>query len=99
MNLTQPSQAVGAIPSSASRLCDRTEAAGLLERQTSPGNRREVTLRLSADGHRWLESFTDIRWRDFEQVLGQMDPHAQDALLSGVRDVAAKVIQPRNRRA
>lgn len=85
MNLTQLSQAVGAIPSSASRLCDRLEAAGLLERQTSSGSRREVALRLTAEGRHRLEAFAEARRRDFAEVLDQMSPQSREALLAGLR--------------
>ena len=84
MNLTQLAQAVGAIPSSASRLCDRLEAAGLIERNVSAGSRREITLRLSAEGNRRLEAFAQIRRDDFEVVLNQMSGPARRALLKGL---------------
>src|SRR5437870_1969274 len=38
---------LGAIPSSASRLCDRLEAAGLVVRRAGLADRREVSLELT----------------------------------------------------
>lgn len=102
MNLTQLSRAVGAIPSSASRLCDRLEAAGLVERQTSTGSRREITLRLSSEGHRRLDSFAQVRRDDFEAVLAHMSGPARRALLKGLTafsDSAAQVAESRNKLA
>ncbi|XAS75098.1 MarR family transcriptional regulator [Dermatophilaceae bacterium Sec6.4] len=96
MNLTQLSRAVGAIPSSASRLCDRLEAAGLLERQVSADSRREVTLRLSVVGRHRLEAFAETRRRDFAQVLDRMSPQSRDALVAGLRgfgEASAEVAQ------
>lgn len=85
LNLTQLAHAVGAIPSSASRLCDRLEAAGLIVRKTSAGSRREVTVRLSEEGQRRLDAFADTRRSDFAEVLSRMSPHSQAALLDGLR--------------
>jgi DNA-binding MarR family transcriptional regulator len=55
LNLSQLAEALGALPSSASRLCDRLEAAGLLTRDTGRASRRAVSLRLTADGEALLE--------------------------------------------
>lgn len=95
MNLTQLSRAVGAIPSSASRLCDRLEAAGLVERQVSAGSRREITLRLSAEGRRRLDAFAQIRRDDFEGVLDQMSGPARRALLKGLAAFSEAAARPR----
>ncbi|MFC4463388.1 MarR family winged helix-turn-helix transcriptional regulator [Streptomyces xiangluensis] len=43
----------------ASRLCDRLEAAGLLQRNVQPGDRREVQLVVTAHGRRFLAEVTD----------------------------------------
>src|ERR1700753_1025113 len=50
LNLSQLAAALGALPSSASRLCDRLEAAGLLTRDTGRGRRRALRLRVTPDG-------------------------------------------------
>lgn len=86
MNLTALARELGAIASSASRLCDRLEAAGLLDRQLSPDNRREVVLRVSAQGRRRLDAFATVRRADFQEVLARMSPDARAALVSGLRD-------------
>lgn len=102
MNLTQLSRAVGAIPSSASRLCDRLEAAGLVERRTSAGSRREITLALSVEGQRRLDAFAQVRRDDFESVLDGMSGPARRALLKGLTafsDSAAQVAQSREKQA
>lgn len=102
MNLTQLSRAVGAIPSSATRLCDRLEAAGLVERQTSAGSRREITLRLSNEGRRRLDAFDQIRSDDFETVLNRMNGPARRALLKGLAafsDAAAQAGELRDQGA
>ena len=44
----------------ASRLCDRLEAAGLLRRCVQPDNRREVRLETTAQGDRFLAELTRL---------------------------------------
>ncbi|SDN56210.1 MarR family winged helix-turn-helix transcriptional regulator [Allokutzneria albata] len=75
---------LGAIPSSASRLCDRLQAAGLLARTTGSTDRREVSLRLTKDGQRLLEELRLTRREELAGVLGAMNPQARDALLAGL---------------
>ncbi|WP_186526269.1 MarR family transcriptional regulator [Leekyejoonella antrihumi] len=102
MNLTQLARAVRTIPSSASRLCDRLEAAGLVERETSVGSRREITLRLTVEGRHRLDSFARIRREDFASVLEEMSVPARRALLKGLTafsEATAHNREPRNREA
>lgn len=96
MNLTALARKLGAIPSSASRLCDRLEAAGLLTREISVGSRREVTLSVSSEGRRRLEGFAAVRREDFAAVLEQMTPAARASLVDGLRqfgEAAAQVLE------
>ena len=93
MNLTRLAQATGAIPSSASRLCDRLEAAGLIERETSAGSRREVSLSLSSEGRRRLDAFAATRREDIDEVLRRMSPAGQQALLGGLQEFSDAAVQ------
>src|SRR3712207_7838447 len=43
-NMNRLAEALDVVPSSASRLCDRLEATGLLRRLVDPHDRREVRL-------------------------------------------------------
>lgn len=96
MNLTALAGRLGAIPSSASRLCDRLVAAGLLDREISAVNRREVMLSVSGEGRHRLEAFASDRRRDFARVLELMSPEARASLLEGLRqfgDAADEVLE------
>lgn len=84
-NLSALAEEIGAIPSSASRLCDRLEASGMIVREVSSTNRREVRLDLTREGRRRLESFDHARREDFREVLELMDPEARAQLLDGLR--------------
>ncbi|MFH8801845.1 MarR family winged helix-turn-helix transcriptional regulator [Streptomyces sp. NPDC017936] len=84
LNLTTLAEQLGVGLPTASRLCDRLEAAGLLERTVQPRNRREVQLVLTAYGHRLLTDVTDRRVRRLAAVLEGMTPGQRTALEHGL---------------
>lgn len=92
MNVTGLARAVGIIASSASRLCDRLEAAGLLQRSANPDRRREITVSLSTEGRRRLQSFAEARRDDFAPILARMSTAGRAALLQGLTEFAAEAI-------
>ncbi|MFD9445577.1 MarR family winged helix-turn-helix transcriptional regulator [Streptomyces sp. NPDC060006] len=69
---------------STSRLCDRLQAAGLVERAVSPANRREVRLHLSSRGHTFLVGLRARREEALRAVLDQMPAVKRTALLEGL---------------
>ncbi|MFF2200003.1 MarR family winged helix-turn-helix transcriptional regulator [Streptomyces sp. NPDC058145] len=69
----------------ASRLCDRLEAAGLLERELHPHRRREVQLRLTVQGRRVLADVARRRTQALAGVLAAMAPAERSALVRGMR--------------
>lgn len=75
--------------SSASRLVDRVAAAGLLDRRQSETSRREVTLRVTPRGKRLLRRHEAARRAVFADALREISPGEADALLVGLRAVAA----------
>ncbi|WP_434599518.1 MarR family winged helix-turn-helix transcriptional regulator [Streptomyces sp. A5-4] len=84
VNLRTLGDALGSRPSSVSRLCDRLEAAGLLERYPSSTSRREIEVRLSRRGGTLLEEFRTFRVREVESVLQEMTPSKLAALAEGI---------------
>jgi DNA-binding MarR family transcriptional regulator len=84
LNLSQLAEVLGALPSSASRLCDRLEAAGLLTRDTGRASRRAVSLRLTADGEALLEQARQHRQEQIAQVLDVMPPAGRTELADGL---------------
>lgn len=83
----------------ASRLCDRLEAAGLLERVLHPHKRREVRLLLTRQGHRLLDEVAVRRARALAIVLGAMEPAEREALGQGLQGfLAAQAAQDRGAR-
>jgi DNA-binding MarR family transcriptional regulator len=84
LNLSQLAEALGALPSSASRLCDRLEAAGLLTRDAGRANRRAVSLRLTADGEALLDQARRNRRDQIARVLESMTPAGRAELAEGL---------------
>ena len=83
INLSGLAAQLGALASSASRLCDRLEAAGFLHRV--PGtSRRAVMLRLSPEGRDLLDRLRRERREDLSRVLARMPPAARTALAIGL---------------
>ena len=88
INLSGLAAQLGALVSSASRLCDRLEAAGFLHRV--PGtSRRAVLLRLSPEGRDLLDRLRRQRREDLSRVLARMPPAARTALATGLAQFRA----------
>ena len=88
INLSGLAVQLGALASSASRLCDRLEAAGFLHRV--PGtSRRAVMLRLSPEGRDLLDRLRRQRREDLSRVLARMPPAARTALATGLAQFRA----------
>lgn len=85
-NMNRLAEALDVVPSSASRLCDRLEATGLLRRVPDPRDRREVRLTLTAAALRLLDELRGRRRAALAQVLDRMAPGEQQEL---VRALAA----------
>jgi DNA-binding MarR family transcriptional regulator len=83
INLSGLATQLGALVSSASRLCDRLEAAGFLHR-VHGSSRRAVILRLSPEGRALLDRLRRQRREDLTRVLARMPPAARTALATGL---------------
>ncbi|MFJ5531897.1 MarR family winged helix-turn-helix transcriptional regulator [Streptomyces sp. NPDC093261] len=95
LNLTALAETLGIALPAASRLCDRLEAAGLLERVNHPRNRRELQLRVTAHGRRALTEVAERRSASLADVLAAMTPAQRAALEHGLHAFrAARAAQP-----
>ncbi|HEU5107827.1 MAG TPA: MarR family transcriptional regulator, partial [Micromonosporaceae bacterium] len=68
VNLRRLAEALNMILSSASRLCDRLVAAGLIDREPSRSDRREIVLSLTPTGVRLLAELRAERRRRLAEV-------------------------------
>lgn len=85
MNLRALGEVLGAAPSSVSRLCDRLEAVGFVERHPSAVSRRELELRLTGEGRTYLVDLRAQRERVLSTTIEAMTPQARVALAEGLR--------------
>lgn len=85
LNLTALAEGMEIGLPTASRLCDRLEAAGLVERGLHPRRRREVQLNLTGHGRQVLEEVASNRSRALAAVLAAMHPTEREALGRGMR--------------
>jgi DNA-binding MarR family transcriptional regulator len=90
MNLTSLAEELGAIPSSATRLCDRLVAADLILRTPGVTDRREVVLTLTASGKRIVRQVRDFRREGLRDNLGSLTARERRELLSGLQALAAR---------
>jgi DNA-binding MarR family transcriptional regulator len=75
--------------SSASRLCDRLVASGMVERVPGRADRREIALYLTPSSRALLGELRLIRRRTLATVLEKMSTTGRAALLRGLTEFAA----------
>ncbi|MFD5975402.1 MarR family winged helix-turn-helix transcriptional regulator [Streptomyces bacillaris] len=92
INLRQLGAELDAAPSSVSRLCDRLEALGFVRRSSSPASRREVELRLTAQGRAHLDRLRARREERLAAVLARVTPASRARLMEAVEVVRAALV-------
>jgi len=86
LNLRALADLLGSTPPLVSRLCDRLEAVGFLERLPSSRSRRELVLRLSDRGRAYLRDLRARRRESLQAALLKLSPEARSALATGLRE-------------
>jgi DNA-binding MarR family transcriptional regulator len=84
INLRTLAELLGSTPPSVSRLCDRLEALGYVQRAASPVSRRELELRLTTHGRTYLRNLRAKRQDALQTVIAEMTPAERKALLAGL---------------
>ncbi|KXK59046.1 transcriptional regulator [Micromonospora rosaria] len=84
LNVNRLAVLLDVVPSSASRLCDRLEATGLLRRVADPRDRREVRLVLTTAAEDLLREVKERRYRAVQVVLDRMPGRVQHELLGAL---------------
>ncbi|MEU1665457.1 MarR family transcriptional regulator [Streptomyces sparsogenes] len=85
INLRTLGELLGSAPSSVSRLCDRLQALGFVERAPSPVSRRELEIRLTSHGKAYLLELRARREEVLLAAIATMNPTARKALLEGLK--------------
>jgi DNA-binding MarR family transcriptional regulator len=89
INLRTLADALGSTPPSTSRLCDRLQAVGFVERRAATASRRELELYLSRRGRAFLTGLRVRRESALQSVLEQMPAARRSALLRGLEAFCA----------
>ena len=87
-NLGAIAAGLGVHPSNATRVCERLVVAGLLHRSDDPGDRRNLVLRLTADGQTLVDTMNENRRAAIEQILSDMPPAHRRGLTMKLRAFA-----------
>ena len=88
-NMSRLAEALDVVPSSASRLCDRLEATGLLRRVPDPRDRREVRLMLTGSARRLLDELQERRRAGLAAVLERMPAGSRQELVRALQAFSA----------
>ncbi|MFD6289745.1 MarR family winged helix-turn-helix transcriptional regulator [Streptomyces sp. NPDC060205] len=83
---------LAAAPPSVSRLCDRLQAIGFLERLPCPVSGREVTIRLTAAGRAHLRHVREQRETMLRQAMDAMSDAERHALAEGLAALHAQLL-------
>lgn len=94
VNLSRLAEVVGASAPTASRLCDRLEAAGYLRRDRAAVDRREIGLTLTKQGETTLVALFERRARSIYEILRWVPAEQREDLLAGLRAFAAAASRP-----
>lgn len=94
INLRTLGDMLGAAPPSVSRLCDRLQSLGFVERTPSPASRRELELRLSAHGRAYLRELREKRELELTEALDAMSRTRRADLLQGLRGLGRLLREP-----
>jgi DNA-binding MarR family transcriptional regulator len=94
LNLAGVAAALGVNPSNASRICERLIKAGLVDRQESPLDRRNITLSLTDAGRRLINKVTKHRRAAITRVLRDMDPDDRELLTIALDRFASAAGEP-----
>ncbi|MFF9984608.1 MarR family transcriptional regulator [Streptomyces erythrochromogenes] len=98
VNLRTLAEKLNTTPSAMSRMCDRLGAAGFIERDHNPDDRRELELRISRRGATYLAGLRARREEILSALLEKMTPLDRAALVRGLSAVQAAAEKPGTRR-
>ncbi|MFB7172837.1 MarR family winged helix-turn-helix transcriptional regulator [Streptomyces sp. NPDC056254] len=94
LNLRDLGRLLDAAPPSVTRLCDRLQAVGFLERHPGAEDRREVLLGLTPAGRTYLQRLRARREAALAEAMAAMPEASRAALATGLADFCAAVAKP-----
>ncbi len=94
MSLSRLAEYLAVNPSTAMRMVDRLTAAGMLARESSPHDRREVRLVLTRDGARTVAEATERRREEIARTVAAMPPESRSGLIQALHAFAEASAEP-----
>ncbi|WKV75950.1 MarR family transcriptional regulator [Streptomyces sp. PCS3-D2] len=94
LNLRELGRLLEAAPPSVTRLCDRLQAVGFLERHPGCDDRREVLLQLTPAGRTYLARLRARRQQVLAEAMAAMPQASRAALATGLAAFCAAVAEP-----
>jgi DNA-binding MarR family transcriptional regulator len=94
INLRRLAEQLKMLLSSASRLCDRLVASGMVERVPGRADRREIALYLTPSSRALLDDLRQTRRAMLTAVLEKMSSTGRAALVRGLTEFAAAAEEP-----
>jgi DNA-binding MarR family transcriptional regulator len=87
-------ESLGVHASTFTRMADRLVAAGWVERQDAPDNRREVYVALTGEGAALVQEVMDRRREALAEVLAPLSAEAREQILRGLELFAEAAGEP-----
>jgi DNA-binding MarR family transcriptional regulator len=94
LNLGAVARVLGVHASNATRACDRLVAAGLLDRQDDPADRRNLYLQLTEQGRALVDGVMNRRRHAIAEVLDRMPALQRTALVPVLESFAEAAGEP-----
>lgn len=85
LKLAAMAATLGVNPSTAMRMVDRLEDAGLVDRRINPANRREVVLNLTDDGHALVGKVMAHRQAEVSALVARLPAEERAGLVPALR--------------
>jgi DNA-binding MarR family transcriptional regulator len=96
-NVGDLAEALDVHPSTATRLCTRLVAKGLISRSASAQSRRELVVRLTSDGRTLVDTVTRRRRREIARIVARIPEREQRVLVHALgvfADAAGEMPEP-----
>lgn len=96
VNLSAVAAGLQVSASNASRICDRLQKTGMVDRRDDPSDRRNVTLTLTSDGQTLINKVLRHRRTAIRRVLQQMTPRQRERVAAAMDEFAVAAGEPRS---
>lgn len=84
-NISRLGEHLDVIPSTAMRMVDRLAAAGMLDREPNPDNRREIRISLTGKGRDVVREATERRRAELGRIVAAMPPGQRAGLVRALQ--------------